>query len=300
MRGTGVERECSLISERASQRSIGAARGQAPARRVDQLKSSGIASNSMVTDYNAGDTAALYQQARAALPIYRVDTFSLMRRVGDVCGETVLDIACGEGHFTRMMRRSGATRVVGMDISESMIRLARQQEAAEPLGIDYVVGDARVPADPPQEFDVAVAAFLLVYARDCAELAAMCAGVASRVRPGGRFVTITVNPAIYHFDPTPDFRKYGFDVRLEEKAYEGAPMNFSVLLPNATLEIENYYLPVDTYREQLRTAGFSSVAVHGLSVPADAMSGYPPGFWDELLAHPVYIVLDCVRAGARD
>lgn len=272
----------------------------APVYRVDQLKISGIASNSMVTDYNAGDTAKLYQQAKNTLPIYRVDTFSLMQCVGDVSGETVLDVACGEGHFTRMMRRSGATRVVGMDISESMIRLARQQEAAEPLGIDYVVGDARVPADPPQEFDVAVAAFLLVYARDCAELAAMCAGVASRVRPGGRFVTITVNPAIYHFDPTPDFRKYGFDVRLEEKAYEGAPMNFSVLLPNATLEIENYYLPVDTYREQLRTAGFSSVAVHGLSVPADAMSGYPPGFWDELLAHPVYIVLDCVRAGARD
>lgn len=272
----------------------------APVYRVDQLKISGIASNSMVTDYNAGDTAKLYQQAKNTLPIYRVDTFSLMQCVGDVSGETVLDVACGEGHFTRMMRRSGATRVVGMDISESMIRLARQQEAAEPLGIDYVVGDARVPADPPQEFDVAVAAFLLVYARDCAELAAMCAGVASRVRPGGRFVTITVNPAIYHFDPTPDFRKYGFDVRLEEKAYEGAPMNFSVLLPNATLEIENYYLPVDTYREQLRTAGFSSVAVHGLSVPADAMSGYPPGFWDELLAHPVYIVLDCVRAGPRD
>ena len=272
----------------------------APVYRVDQLKISGIASNSMVTDYNAGDTAKLYQQAKNTLPIYRVDTFSLMQCVGDVSGETVLDVACGEGHFTRMMRRSGATRVVGMDISESMIRLARQQEAAEPLGIDYVVGDARVPADPPQEFDVAVAAFLLVYARDCAELAAMCAGVASRVRPGGRFVTITVNPAIYHFDPTPDFRKYGFDVRLEEKAYEGAPMNFSVLLPNATLEIENYYLPVDTYREQLRTAGFSSVAVHGLSVPADAMSGDPPGFWDELLAHPVYIVLDCVRTGARD
>lgn len=254
----------------------------------------------MVTDYNAGDTAKLYQQAKNTLPIYRVDTFSLMQCVGDVSGETVLDVACGEGHFTRMMRRSGATRVVGMDISESMIRLARQQEAADPLGIDYVVGDARVPADPPQEFDVAVAAFLLVYARDCAELAAMCAGVASRVRPGGRFVTITVNPAICHFDPTPDFRKYGFDLRLEETVYEGAPMNFSVLLPDATLEIENYYLPVDAYREQLRTAGFSSVAVHGLSVPADAMSGYPPGFWDELLAHPVYIVLDCVRAGARD
>ena len=272
----------------------------ATAHRVDQLKIPVIASNSMVTDYNAGDTAALYQQAKKTLPIYRVDTFSLMRRVGDVSGATVLDIACGEGHFTRMMRRSDAARVVGMDISESMIRLARQQEAADPLGIAYVVGDARVPADPAQDFDVAVAAFLLVYARDRTELAAMCAGIASRVRPGGRFVTITVNPEIYHFDPTPDFRKYGFDVRLEETVYEGAPMNFSVLLPDATLEIENYYLPVDAYREQLRSAGFSSVAVHGLSVPADAMSGYPSGFWDELLAHPVYLVFDCVRAGAED
>ena len=272
----------------------------ATAHRVDQLKIPVIASNSMVTDYNAGDTAALYQQAKKTLPIYRVDTFSLMRRVGDVSGATVLDIACGEGHFTRMMRRSDAARVVGMDISESMIRLARQQEAADPLGIAYVVGDARVPADPAQDFDVAVAAFLLVYARDRTELAAMCAGIASRVRPGGRFVTITVNPEIYHFDPTPDFRKYGFDVRLEETPYEGAPMNFSVLLPDATLEIENYYLPVDAYREQLRSAGFSSVAVHGLSVPADAMSGYPSGFWDELLAHPVYLVFDCVRAGAED
>jgi SAM-dependent methyltransferase len=254
----------------------------------------------MVTDYNAGDTAALYQQAKNTLPIYRVDTFSLMQRVGDVSGQTVLDIACGEGHFTRMMRRSGATTAVGMDISESMIRLARQQEAADPLGIDYVVGDARVPADPPQDFDVAVAAFLLVYARDRAELAAMCVGIASRVRPGGRFVTLIVNPEIYHFDPAPDFRKYGFDVRLDENVYDGAPMNFSVLLPDATLEIENYYLPVDVYREQLRSVGFSSVTVHGLSVPEDSMSGYPPGFWDELLAHPVFVILDCVRAGARD
>ena len=29
----------------------------------------------MVTDYNAGDTAKLYQQAKNTLPIYRVDTF---------------------------------------------------------------------------------------------------------------------------------------------------------------------------------------------------------------------------------
>lgn len=249
----------------------------------------------MVTDYDEGQTAELYRRAKNTLPIYRVDTYSLMQCIGDVSGQRVLDIACGEGHFTRLLRRAGAAHAVGMDVSEEMIRLARQQEAADPMGIDYVVGDARTAADPPPEFDIAVAAFLLVYARSRDELATMCRGVASRVRSGGRFVTITVNPDVYHFDPTPQYRKYGFDMRLADHVHDGAPINFSVLLPDATLEIENYYLPIETYREELMSAGFTDVSVHGLSLPAEALADHEPGFWDELLAHPVFVLFDCVK-----
>ena len=250
----------------------------------------------MVTDYDAGETAQLYQRAKNTLPIYQVDTYSLMQRIGDVSSLKVLDIACGEGHFTRRLRRAGAAKVVGLDISEEMIRLAREQESAEPLGIDYVVGDARVAADPPQDFDIAVAAFLLVYARSRDELATMCRGLASRLRQGGRFVTISVNPEVYHFDPTPDYRKYGFSLRLEDHVYEGAPINFSVLLPDATLEIENYYLPLETYVEELRSAGFGDVSVCGLELPPAAEADHEPGFWDELLAHPVFVIVDCVKS----
>lgn len=250
----------------------------------------------MVTDYNEGDTAELYRRAKRTLPIYQVDTYSLMQRTGDVSGLRVLDVACGEGHFTRLLRLAGAAQVVGLDVSEEMIRLARQQETAEPLGIDYVVGDARTPADPPQDFDIAVAAFLLVYARSRGELATMCRGLASRVRPGGRFITITVNPDVYHYDPAPDYRRYGFDMRLTGLACDGAPVNFSVLLPDATLEIENYYLPVETYREELQSAGFADVGVHGLSLPPGAEADHEPGFWDELLAHPVFVLFDCTKS----
>ena len=88
----------------------------------------------MATDYNAGDTADLYRQAKNTLPIYRVDTFSLMQRVGDVSGQAVLDIACGEGHFTRMLRRSGAARAVGMDISEAMIPAGSGSRNRRPAG----------------------------------------------------------------------------------------------------------------------------------------------------------------------
>ena len=75
----------------------------------------------------------------------------------------MLDVACGEGFYTRMIRQRGATRVTGVDLSPGMIDLARRQEAQHQLGIEYVVGDAR-ELDGTIQFDLAVAAYLLNYA----------------------------------------------------------------------------------------------------------------------------------------
>ena len=44
--------------------------------------------------------------------------------------------------------------------------------------------------------DLAVAAYLLNYARTGDELQAMCDGIARSLRPGGRFVTVNTNPAL--------------------------------------------------------------------------------------------------------
>jgi toxoflavin synthase len=64
-----------------------------------------------------------------------------LRLIGDPTGKKVIDIACGEGFYTRMIRQRGAAKVTGVDLSEKMIGLARASEAQEPLGIDYIVGD---------------------------------------------------------------------------------------------------------------------------------------------------------------
>lgn len=247
----------------------------------------------MVTDYDEGDTAELYRIAKNTLPVYQVDTFSLLRLIGDVEDQELLDIACGEGHFTRRLRQAGASKVVGLDISERMIELARAQEALQPLGIDYVVGDATDLARPPQNFDIVTCAYLMVYARSRAELDRMCAGIASRVRPGGRFVTINVNPNIYHYDPRPDYRKYGFEVRLADHAYEGAPIDFTVLVGEAGLHIQNYYMPVQAYRSALEAAGFTDVVVRDPEIPPEALAAHEPGFWDAMIDRPVFSLIDC-------
>ncbi|HEY4636091.1 MAG TPA: methyltransferase domain-containing protein, partial [Rhodospirillales bacterium] len=58
------------------------------------------------------------------------------RFVGDLRGKRVLDAGCGEGDSSRILARNGAA-VVGIDISDAMLELAKTEEARNPLGIEY-------------------------------------------------------------------------------------------------------------------------------------------------------------------
>ena len=71
-----------------------------------------------------------------------VESFSLFRLIGKLEGRTVLDLACGEGHYTRRLKQAGAARVLGVDISPEMIKLAEESEKTGPLGCQYSVGNA--------------------------------------------------------------------------------------------------------------------------------------------------------------
>lgn len=246
----------------------------------------------MVTDYDENRIAEQYHQYRAQSWRSHAEAYSFMKLIGDVEGKRVLDVACGEGNFTRMLRKAGAAEVTGIDISERMIDSARVQEARQPLGIDYRVEDAGAVAEHA-DFDLVVGAWLLVYAQTRAELLQMCRGLASRLRSGGRFVTVVNNPAVYGFDPLPDYRKYGFELSLADHAVEGALTKVILLLEDSTLEIENYYMPVAAYESALTQAGFRDFAVHMPEVshaPDD-----DPAYWDDFLKYPSFILLDCVR-----
>ncbi len=246
----------------------------------------------MGTDYNEPRMAERYREAKAQPWRSRVEAFSFLKLIGDVEGKRVLDVACGEGHFTRMLRTAGAAKVVGIDISDEMIGLAREQEARNPLGIDYRVEDAR-RVGGETDFDLVVAAWLLVYARARAELVEMCRGLASRLRAGGRLVTLINNPAFRDFEPAPDYRKYGFQMSFDDQPSEGAPIKVTLLLKDSTIEIENYYLPMAAYESALAQAGFENFAVHMPDVsPAHENE---PGYWDDLLTYPNFVLLDCVK-----
>jgi SAM-dependent methyltransferase len=143
----------------------------------------------------------------------RAERYTFFRMVGGLEGKRVLDLACGFGFYTRLLKQRGAAHVLGVDISPEMIRLARQQEQAEPLGITYQVGDA-VTLPLLGSFDLVTAVHLLTYATSKDQLVGMCRSVYANLVAGGRFVAYTNNPA---FTLTkPNYTKYGITVlRLE-------------------------------------------------------------------------------------
>lgn len=235
------------------------------------------------------------QYQRAKLQPWRanIECFTFLGVVGDLDGMKVVDLACGEGFYSRILRAHGAASVTGVDLSEGMIALARAQEAKEPMGIDYLVGDGR-KLQLEAEHDLVVAAYLLNYATNAEELAAMLHGVARCLKPGGRFVTVNSNPAL-HFPSAPSYRKYGFETRVPGEWCEGAPFHWAFHLEDGAIEIENYHLNVATHEEACRAAGFREIRWHELRLSPHAVDPSDDAYWATFLSHPPVICLECVK-----
>lgn len=115
---------------------------------------------------------------------------SMLRLLGEVDGLRVLDLGCGTGVFAREIARRGAT-VFGMDLTEKMLAKAVELEQAEPLGIDYRLGDAsEVDEFEDASFDRVTCNMALMNVEHYAQ----AIGHAYRVlKPGGRLAF-----SIYH------------------------------------------------------------------------------------------------------
>jgi len=244
----------------------------------------------MTTNYDL--IAHEYQQSKQFPWRLHCEQFTLFERLGSVAGMDVLDLACGEGFYSRALKRAGAARVVGVDLSAGMIELARAAEARQALGVEYHVQDAR-SVDLGQ-FDLVVAAFLLNYARTREELLAMCQAVARNLKPGCRFVTVNSNAELSVADASA-LRKYGKEKIGPAVQQEGTPYNWRFYLEDRSFEITNYYLSVATHEWALRSAGFETVRWHPLRVSPAGEAEFGQEYWRDFLAHPSMVFIDAAK-----
>jgi SAM-dependent methyltransferase len=244
-------------------------------------------------DTNYDEIAADYRRAKQQPWRYFIERYTLLRLLGDIAGVSALDLACGEGYYTRELRHRGAAKVVGVDLSEGMIQLARHEEARNPLGIEYVVADAR-KLDGTERFDLVVAAYLLNYASSSEELEEMCAAVARALRPGGRFVTVNNNPeqAPEHFAAS---RSFGFVKSTPGELHEGSPIIYTIFQDEGSFDITNYWLSTATHEKCLRAAGLREIHWRSPRVSPEGHAAFGEDFWAPFLNQPPITFLKCLR-----
>lgn len=132
------------------------------------------------------------------------DQFGDVAEFFDASGERVLDVMCGEGSFVTSIAEDGFD-ATGIDVSERMICLAREQATESGADPDFHVMDAR-EFDLPGRFDVATCWFDSVnHLLDRSEVAATFERVHDSLRDGGTFIfdVNTIRRLVeYEFDGT--------------------------------------------------------------------------------------------------
>ena len=236
--------------------------------------------------------AGLYQDSKQ-LPFRKsIERYTLFEALGDVRGLTVLDLACGGGFYTRLLRRAGAAAVTGVDVSREMIRLAERDEEREPLGCTYVCRDAADFEPAAGAADVVVAMYFLHYAGTREKLVRFCRVCHDALRPGGRIVGFNDNV----MNPprgTVSFRKYGIEKTGPGTPYEGAPIRYRLTNGDGSeIEFNNYFLKPQTYDEAFDEVGFRDFRWLGVSLEPGER-GNP--FWDDFLRDPPVIAFSATK-----
>jgi len=172
----------------------------------------------------------------------------LLARLGDIAGQSVIEIGCGTGAMTLPIATAVGEhgRVVAVDISEPMLGAARQRVGERGLGnVTLLLGDAQVFDFEPAAFDLATSRMGVMF---FADPAAAFRNIGGALKPGGPLVFAC-------WAPLAENRHWliSYDVALRhlgppapQPAHEPGPLAFA---------------DPDYIREILAAAGFAEITV---------------------------------------
>lgn len=103
--------------------------------------------------------------------------------------DTVVDVACGSGFFTKAWVEAGAKKVIGTDIGEELIEFAKK------IAPDATFQVASADAMPDIKKASADKMTMVLALQNIENAQAVCAEVARILKPGGKFYLVLNHPA---------------------------------------------------------------------------------------------------------
>jgi len=208
-----------------------------------------------------------------------------------VQGKKILDLGCGEGYCSRKLRLLGAGSVLGIDLSERMIKAAQTQEKKDTLGITYQVGCATdIRHSTQEQFDLVVAVFLFNYLT-VSQTQACMTEIFQALQPGGEFVFSIPHPAFPYMRQA-EFPFY-FEVN-DNHYFSGRDQQFPGRIwkrDGSWLQVQLIHKTLQDFFEALQVAGFSTMpTVKELKVLPEHVE-LDPDFFGPLVDYPLHIAI---------
>jgi ubiquinone/menaquinone biosynthesis C-methylase UbiE len=218
----------------------------------------------------------------AALSFWERYGAATVARLPLAAGDAVLDLCCGTGASAIPSARAVGPdgRVIGVDVAEPQLELARAKAAREGLAnIEFRRGDATRTGLPSGGFDAVVCVFGVFFAPD---MQAFAAEMWRLVGPGGVLAITTwgpgwCEPASTHF--------WDCVREAEPSLYKGFNPWDEITTPVALIEL------------------FSRAGVPGAiaeAVPGQQHLDQLDGFWDIVLGSGYRATVDALRPDQRD
>jgi toxoflavin synthase len=237
--------------------------------------------------------AEQYRRSKYAPFRQHVEQYTLQKLTGPLHGESALDLACGEGFYSRLLKTWGAGTVVGVDLSPNMIELALRQETAQPLGISYHVQDVRA-LDLGQQFDLVVAAYLFNHAHNRDEFLEMARAVARHLTPEGRLVAV-ISRGDQPVSAYPKITKYGFSKSTPGELVEGAPITITFHVDTGDFSIVNPCLYQSTMDWGFTAAGLRQQVWQPPLVSPEGLAQFGEDYWHDFIEEPALIFVQARR-----
>ena len=237
-----------------------------------------------------------YQESKRLPFRLHIEEHSMFTLLPDLAGRSVVDLACGEGIYSRKLLRRGAARGRRGHFARDGVPCPTSGGSGA-IGAEYVVADVAT-VEMGEHFDVALCSFLFNYARSRDELRSLVKSVAGLLRPGGSVIGCNDYPdnPPAHFNR---YRPYGFVKFGAAEPEEGSTITYRFYNPDGTVfEIDNDYLPTEAYRSEFRLAGFTSFDWVMPTVSPEGRSFFPPGYWDTYVDSPPMVSLMATAGGA--